>query len=278
MVENRKLTVRRKSRPEEKKPPAEPIASVPDVEAPRVASTDEVPPNYFDAAFLDNLAHQLVAPLQCIENHCQNILEDKVPPDKIKMRLKEVVGHARITVALAQRMRFLHELVSQGSAHEQLEILAFDKIVSKWIDGFNNYLPVLKAKNINVEIHHPEMNKLPEVLATPLAVQQVIMNIYDNAAKYADPNSTIDVSAKIKGVFVVLTFRHRGVRILEDEKEKIFQRGYRGTAAARIRAPGTGVGLWVCLRLMEAMQGSMACVPQGLNGETEFRISWRLAK
>jgi len=175
-------------------------------------------------------------------------------------------------------MRFLHQLVTNPDEHYQVEQVPFHKIVSQWIDGFNNYQPALKAKGINVDIHHDEMNGLSDVLATPLAVQQVIMNLYDNAAKYARDKCRIDVSARERGSFVEVTFRHPGVPIAEEYRERIFDRGFRSPAVEKIRAPGTGVGLWVCRRLMRAMKGDIVCVPQGLHGETEFRLSWQIAK
>lgn len=155
----------------------------------------------FGSEFLDNVAHQMVAPLQSIEMHCQNIIDDIVPPEERVTRLKEVVGHAKILAEFARRMRFLHELVSGKKI--EAERLTFSEVTTAWIDGFNNYLPSLRAKNVEADIHHPKMNVLPDVIASRLAAHQVIMNLFDNALKYGAPNSRIDINARREGDFVI---------------------------------------------------------------------------
>lgn len=85
-------------------------------------------------------------------------------------RLREVVGHAKILADFARRMRFLHELVSGKKI--DAERLAFEDVTTAWIDGFNNYLPSMREKNVDVNIGHPKMNKLPDVIASRLAAHQ----------------------------------------------------------------------------------------------------------
>lgn len=229
----------------------------------------------FGSEFLDNIAHQMVAPLQSIEMHCQNIIDDIVHPEERATRLREVVGHAKILADLARRMRFLHELVSGKEI--EAERLAFRDLTTAWIDGFNNYLPSLRARNVEADIHHPKMNKLSDVVASRLAAHQVIMNLYDNALKYGAPDSRIDVNAMRDGEFVINQFRHRAnVRLTPQAIAQMFDRGFRAEEARKLRAAGSGIGMWISRSLMRAMQGDLIALPTDDAGYTEFRLKWKV--
>jgi signal transduction histidine kinase len=170
-------------------------------------SNQPLPGESFGSEFLDNVAHQMVAPLQAIQMNCQNIIDGIVPKTELETRLKEVVGHSKILADFARRMRFLHELVSGKTI--DAERMSFKDMVTAWIDGHNNYLPTMRILNVEADIHHKKMNKLPDIVASRLAAHQVIMNLYDNAMKYGAPNSRIDVNAVRDGDFVINTFSHR---------------------------------------------------------------------
>lgn len=178
-----------------------------------------------DMAFLDNLAHQLIAPLQTIQGHCLNIIEGVVPREDHNKKLKEVVGHIKILIEMARRVRFLHELLAatSSSSAPAIALVPFSEIVTQFIDSFNNYNYLLLEKGIKVDIDTRHMNTLPEVANWKAATQQIIMNLFDNAAKYCYPNTTISVSAVKRGrSHVELTFATRSVQIPENERTKIF--------------------------------------------------------
>lgn len=229
----------------------------------------------FGSEFLDNVAHQMVAPLQSIQMNCQNIIDGLVPQEEHTTRLKEVVGHSKILADLARRMRFLHELVSGKTI--DTERLRFRDITTAWIDSFNNYLPAMREMNVEVDIHHKKMNKLPEVVASRLAAHQVIMNLYDNALKYGAPNSRIDVSAVRDGDYVINRFRHRArIQITPQAVGQLFERGFRAEEAKKLRAAGTGIGMWISRSLMRAMQGDLTALPTDNTGFTSFLVKWKV--
>ena len=235
----------------------------------------------FDSAFLDNLAHQLVAPLQSIESHCTNIYDGIVSGEKARRRLKEVIGHTKIISSMANRMRYLHQLTYGVYRPENVVTMQFEKLVTKLIDCHNNYLPLAEQKGITIEGFSADaMNRLPNVAADPIAVHQVMMNLFDNAIKYCNPGGEIRVTADLidDHRFVEMVFSHPGIGVPVGEEEKIFERGYRSSTATAHRAAGTGVGLWICRRLMEAMGGKIFCVPSGRFGHTEFRLQWRIRR
>jgi two-component system sensor histidine kinase KdpD len=97
---------------------------------------------------------------------------------------------------------------------------------------------------------------LPFVSADPLLLEQALVNVLDNAAKYAPAGSTIRLGATADKSRVVLTVRDEGPGIPPDDLPHIFDKFYRAKAADR-RAAGTGLGLAVARGFVEAFGGTL---------------------
>jgi len=94
---------------------------------------------------------------------------------------------------------------------------------------------------------------LPTVVADPVYLEQVVRNLLGNAAKYAGPGG-VQVMAHPSDGEVVVRVLDRGPGIASDESARLFELYYRSPATAA-QAPGAGIGLFVCARLIGAMGG-----------------------
>ena len=97
---------------------------------------------------------------------------------------------------------------------------------------------------------------LPLVEVDVLLMEQVLINLLDNAAKYAPPGSTIVLAADRQGDKLRLRLIDEGPGIPEDRLEKIFDKFHRADHADRQRA-GTGLGLAICRGFVRAMGGTI---------------------
>lgn len=97
---------------------------------------------------------------------------------------------------------------------------------------------------------------LPLVLAHEVLLEQVLVNILDNAAKYAPAGSTIALAARPSGSRLELSITDSGPGIPFAEQTRVFDMFYRVTEGDRQRA-GTGLGLAICKGLTEAMGGTI---------------------
>jgi signal transduction histidine kinase len=87
-------------------------------------------------------------------------------------------------------------------------------------------------------------------------VKQVIRNLAGNAAKYGSPEHAIQLSASRHNGHVLVEVLDRGPGVPLEFAERVFEPFVR-TDDARVRAPGNGLGLAVCRRLVELMGGSI---------------------
>ncbi len=95
---------------------------------------------------------------------------------------------------------------------------------------------------------------LPPVSGDQVYVEQVVTNLLSNGLKYSAPGTEVDVSAAQVGEEVEVRVRDRGIGLHGDNREAIFQLLFRTSEGAR-QAAGAGIGLYVCRRLLEAMNG-----------------------
>ncbi len=95
---------------------------------------------------------------------------------------------------------------------------------------------------------------LPPVAGDEVYVEQVTSNLLSNAIKYSPVDMPIDISAKRIGEDVEVAVRDRGMGLPAAQREAVFQLLVRTPDATRM-APGAGIGLYVCRRLMQAMGG-----------------------
>ncbi|MGQ0564105.1 MAG: ATP-binding protein [Gemmobacter sp.] len=97
---------------------------------------------------------------------------------------------------------------------------------------------------------------LPQVVADGVLLEQVLVNILDNAAKYAPEGTEILLAAQQVGGMVEVAVADHGPGIAPDERTRVFDMFYRVAGGDRQRA-GTGLGLAICKGLVEAMGGTI---------------------
>ena len=99
---------------------------------------------------------------------------------------------------------------------------------------------------------------LPVLLADPLLLRRALDNLLDNAAKYSDAVAPVTLSATAHGDRVQIAVRDQGIGIAPDDLPRLFTPFFR-TERSRARvAGGTGLGLVLAKRIVEAHGGTLA--------------------
>jgi len=94
------------------------------------------------------------------------------------------------------------------------------------------------------------------VFADRELIETSVAQLVDNAVKYSEPGSPIDVRFAIRDAEVVLTIRNRGLVVAANDRERIFERFYRAADTQHMPA-GTGLGLSIVKKIVDAHQGSV---------------------
>ena len=110
---------------------------------------------------------------------------------------------------------------------------------------------------------------LPPVRIDGLLIQQVLINLIDNAVKFSSPEAPIEVSAIVNKNQLVVDVADRGPGIPPGESERIFEKFYR---VAGHSTTGTGIGLSICRGIIELHHGKIT-VENRPGGGAVFRFS-----
>jgi len=87
-----------------------------------------------------------------------------------------------------------------------------------------------------------------------ILVEQLFVNLLENAAKYTPPGSAVDVIARVSGGSIVVEVADRGPGLPPGSEKRVFEKFYRGQQVER---PGAGLGLAICLGIAQAHGGSI---------------------
>ncbi|MFL5386898.1 MAG: ATP-binding protein [Longimicrobiaceae bacterium] len=155
-----------------------------------------------------------------------------------------------------------HSRLSAGELRVTSEVVAAEDLVGAALQRVSGSIG---DREIRVELHPEE----PLVLGRLDFVQslRVLVNLLENAHKYAPPGTAIELSAAQDGDRLVFRVADRGPGVPDDERERIFQPFYRRPHTAP-DVGGAGLGLSISRRLAEAQGGSLAFEPRPGGGST----------
>ncbi|MBN2371090.1 MAG: HAMP domain-containing histidine kinase, partial [Vicinamibacteria bacterium] len=116
-----------------------------------------------------------------------------------------------------------------------------------------------------------EVEDVPPVLGDDHALQQVVINLLDNAVKYSPVGAPIEVRLTAKEGCAEISVMDRGQGIPEVDRKRIFDEFYRGPSAAAQSASGNGLGLALVRRAVQAHQGEVI-VESSIGDGSTFRV------
>lgn len=114
-----------------------------------------------------------------------------------------------------------------------------------------------KAKVANVQIKLTKPRSAIHASVDEVKIREVIMNFLDNAIQYSRPATDIDVRVSLEDGSLVLTVTDHGIGVPRAARPKLFGRFYRAENARAVRPSGTGIGLYVARRVVEAHGGTI---------------------
>jgi two-component system sensor histidine kinase KdpD len=198
-------------------------------------------------SLLSSVSHDLRTPLATITGAASSIIEGSERMDlrACKDMASEIFNESVRLNKLVSNLLDMTKLES-GAINLHLQPHPVDEIVGAalaWIDD--------RLGDRLVTTNVPE--ELPFVLVDSTLIQQVLVNLLENAVKYTAPSSTIDIKAVEDGQHVIVTVSDNGPGIPAEHRQLVFEKFYK-------EAPGTsgvGLGLAICKSIIEAHGGKI---------------------
>lgn len=220
--------------------------------------------------FVSIASHQLRTPLAAVRGYVDLIADGTY--GKITPAQTEVVGKVHDSVAsLIDLVGQLLNVSRIESGKTTVEITKVDLTpICIEVAGFL----AIKAKDLGLTLTCDD-HRMPPVLGDASKIKEVMMNLVENALKYTDKGS-VKVLYTEEPKFVRINIKDTGVGLTKDSINKLFQKFSRVEATAA-NHPGTGLGLYVCKRLVEAMGGEIWIESAGLGKGSTFCVRLRKA-
>ena len=169
--------------------------------------------------------------------------------------------------------RIIHELLNATELEGKKMRLEFKKIrVEDVIEEIINDLSLL-AKQANVKLKFTKPAKaIPKTLADPLKFKEAVTNIIDNAIHYS-PNAEIDVLVRRKGSQIIIEVTDTGIGMSKADLRMLFTKFSRGEGILQVHPNGTGLGLFIAKKMLEAMGGSISAESKGKGEGSKFVLN-----
>lgn len=134
----------------------------------------------------------------------------------------------------------------------ELQAVRLHKVIEECIDGNRR---LADAKSIRLALSIPD--DLPLIAADPGRLLQVFNNLVSNAIKYTPPEGTVQVSAELAQDALRVKVKDNGIGISPEDQARIFDRFYRVRRPENESIEGTGLGLTIVQKLVEAHRGQI---------------------
>lgn len=220
---------------------------------------------------LSGVSHDLRTPLAGITGAASSLLDTPGLSEADRQELTENIATE------AERMeRIINNLLDMtrleaGGLQLNKDWNAIDELVGTALASTHKRL-----RNHPVTTHITP--NLPLIFVDAIALEQVLINILDNAVNYTPPGTTIAISVQILNERVVLQVADTGPGLPAGDTQSVFQKFYRGQANGAIPAHtsrrGVGLGLAICKGLIELHGGTITASnrPASQGGGAVFRI------
>jgi signal transduction histidine kinase len=214
--------------------------------------------------FLASISHELRTPLTYIKGYADIIHKRNLPREDQEKYLEIILEE---TARLSNLIKELFELAKFDEntfiiLKQQIELCEFlSKIEQKLSPAFNE-------KNMTLHVSCPNQTYL---MADPVRLEQIFLNLLDNALKYSQTGSKTTIAVVKKGINLIITVTDNGKGIPKEDIPLIFDRFYRVDKSRTRALGGTGLGLSIVKELIHAHNGTIT-VQSKENVGTEFEI------
>jgi two-component system phosphate regulon sensor histidine kinase PhoR len=202
--------------------------------------------------FVGNVSHELRTPLTSIKGFVETLLDGAMENSAICRRFLTIIDDESERLS-----RLIDDLLTLSSLESKEKISRLKPVcIARSMRNVMNILgPQISEKNLLVEFIYPR--SLPYIKADEDLLNQVLINLLDNAVKYTPRNGRIIIRSRKVKSRVVTTFTDTGMGIPEESLTRVFERFYRVDKARSRSLGGTGLGLAIVKHIVESHGGEV---------------------
>lgn len=219
--------------------------------------------NKLKSDFISNVSHELKSPLTTIRMMTEMLFHNRVQSEERKS--------AYYTAMLEESEHLSHLIdnildfsrIDDDRKKYDFTNLALDDLLVKFLESTREMLP---EPGFDIRYYHSD--RVPVVKVDKNAILQVFYNLVDNAVKFSGTSRQIDISLFSRDDELMFCVKDYGIGISGKDQEKIFDRFYRGDEPQQMGIKGSGIGLTIVKRIVEAHEGHLTLESKPGEGST----------
>ncbi|MBZ5498092.1 MAG: HAMP domain-containing histidine kinase [Acidobacteriia bacterium] len=213
--------------------------------------------------FISNVSHELKTPLSLIRMFSEILVTGRVKSDAVKQEYYGIIHSEsdRMGRLIANLLDFARLERERHSLHFERTNIA--QLVIKELEAFR-----YQIQKEGFELVTRVNNNVPDTLADPNAISMAFFNLLDNAVKYSGERKQVTVSVSQSNGSVDLAVKDEGLGIPEAERQRIFEKFFRGSSASVKRIRGSGIGLSLTKQVAEMHGGEIRVESEVGRGST----------
>ncbi|MCK4797589.1 MAG: HAMP domain-containing protein [Spirochaetes bacterium] len=215
--------------------------------------------------FISNVSHELRTPLTAIKGFAETLLEEEADKNKIKY-LKIIERHTERLINIVADLLQLSNLEEDKKNKLDIEKVNIKTIVENVLVMFENRI---KLKNLDIEIQIDD--NLEKIECDSFKLEQIFINLIDNAIKYTDKGSIKILISSIDDKMVKIEIVDTGIGIPKKDISRVFERFYVVDKSRSKKNGGTGLGLSIVKHNVLLHNGDIKIYSR-LNKGTSFII------
>ncbi|MBS4534429.1 HAMP domain-containing protein [Clostridium sp. D2Q-14] len=202
--------------------------------------------------FVANVSHELKTPITTIKSYTETLMNGALEDRELSEQFLNVINDEsdrmnRIVKDLLQLSNFDNKDVQW-----EKEYISLKELILKSYTKLE-----LSVKEKSQEVKIDVEDNIPLIYADRDAIEQVILNILNNAIKYTPEKGVIEVNAIAQDETIKITIKDNGIGIPKEDLKRIFERFYRVDKARTRELGGTGLGLSISKRIVESHNGKI---------------------
>jgi two-component system phosphate regulon sensor histidine kinase PhoR len=219
--------------------------------------------NELKSEFISNVSHELKTPLSIISMFGEMLANGRTKGPEQATEYAEIIWRESVRLG-----RLIDNVLDFAKIERGMGVYEFaeadvGEVVSRAIDLVQRRLAAAEM-TLDAEL----APGLPPILLDANAFTLAVLNLIDNAIKYAAEGKKVQLALRREGDRIVLTVRDRGPGIAPDEQDRIFERFYRSRAVRLKPIRGSGIGLALVQHIARAHRGDVSVTSEPGQGST----------
>ena len=207
--------------------------------------------------FMMAVTHELKTPIAVTQLNLETIVKRDLQPAQQQHLIQNTLKETKRLDALCNNI-LLASQFETGQYQNSKQVVDLSAITVQCIQSYEE-----RYSNRNCI---PSIDASIQLQGEPLLLQLMINNLLDNANKYAAPETAIYIDLHAVGTDIELTVKDQGIGIVPEERSKVFDKFYRVGAEQTRTTKGTGLGLYLCKKIVKFHGGNIFVKPNQPKG------------